>query len=93
LRWNGAAPAALADAALAHAQTVKDSCASELLRTPGAVGVGVGRLPSGTPALVVNLAAAPGANALDVPAQEIDDVPVVLQETGRFQVLSNTHSI
>jgi XTP/dITP diphosphohydrolase len=86
LRWNGAAPAALADAALAHARAVKDTCASELLRTPGAVGVGVGRLPSGMPALVVNLAAAPGANALDVPSQEIEDVPVVLQETGAFRI-------
>ncbi len=83
LRWNGAPPVPMPDAALNHARRVKAGCEAALLQMPGAVGVGVGRLPSGEPALIVSVSeAAP----FDAPTHEIEDVPVALQETGPFRI-------
>ncbi|MCX6020007.1 MAG: non-canonical purine NTP pyrophosphatase [Chloroflexi bacterium] len=83
LRWNGAPRAPLADSALAYTRAVKARCEAALLRTPGAVGLGIGQLPSGEPALVLNLAR---TTAFDEPSHEIEDVPVVLQETGTLKI-------
>jgi len=86
LRWDGAPPSPTPDAALDHARKIKERHENRLLQLPDVVGVGVGRLPSGEPALVVNVSQASAAAACDEPMHEIDDVPVALQETGAFGV-------
>jgi XTP/dITP diphosphohydrolase len=83
LRWSGAPLASPTDAALARASAVKARCEAALMRTPGAVGVGIGLLPSGEPALMLNLAR---FASLDQPVHEIEGVPVVLKETGELRI-------